>query len=328
MEWLQIPASLKRGYARRPIRLAVNLALLLLVVAFFASRVTEDWQAIMKAGLALDLRALVFALLLYGVNYLLFVGAWHRLVFYSGGPTKVRQNTLYYSYSYLARLLPTPLWHHASRIRLYTQAGMRKRSALTITILETVLQISTGVAFYLLITIQSPVSITLILVIFLAAALSFAYRHRWKKLRVMRILREANLGLKVSNLAVLSALYLLTWIIAGPFLHFALSAFSTIPPPSMLDLWRIWTLSSLVAYIGAYTLGGIGILREFTMIWLLSPWYPPPTALIITVGVRLIMILAGLLFPLATVGFLRLSSTPMETLVSKASDPTLTRERR
>lgn len=318
MGWMQIPESLGRGYARRPVRLAINLLLAMLLLAFLGSYVRRDWRTIPGAEIALDLPALLFALILYGVNYLLFVAAWQRLVLYSGGTTEWQRNALMYSYSYLARLLPTPFWQHASRIHLYAQTGMDKRSALKMTALETILQVLAGMAFYSLIAIQSLLSEIVLLAIGLAAALAFALRHRLPKVTFLHNIGQAGSDLRVRDLALWSVLYLVTWIIAGPFLHFALAAFSGLTPPSMLDLWRIWTLSSLVAYIGAYTLGGGGILREFTMIWLLTPSYSPPVALLMTVGVRLLMTLAGVFWPLVTAGILSLSSPRTQILIGKA----------
>lgn len=204
---------------------------------------------------------------------------------------------------------------------------MNKRSALVMTALETLFQVVTGVAFYLLITIQSLLSEIVLLAIGLAAALVFSLRHRWTRVSFLNNIGWAGSDLRPSNLAILSVLYLLTWIIAGPFLHFALTAFSGLAPPNMLDLWRIWTLSSLVAYVGAYTLGGGGILREFTMIWLLTPWYPPAVALLITVGVRLLMTLAGVFWPLVTMGIIRISSPPSQISIGKAPNQTTDQEK-
>lgn len=328
MGLLQITAALKEGYTRRPVRLIINLILLIFLVIFLSSRVSDDWEAVLEGGLAIDLRALAVASMLYGGNYLLFIVAWYRLVLWSGGPHGFRLNALHYSYSYLARLLPTPLWHHASRIHLYGEAGMQKRSALAMTVLETLLQILTGAFFYFVVTIQSQALVTVLLAIVVASALAVGVRKVCGKVRVLEAFWEAIRGLKAQHVVVLSVVYLVTWALAGPFLHFVLAAFDSATPPNMLELWRIWTLSSLVAYIGAYTLGGIGILREATLTWLLTAWYPSTTALLVTVASRILLTASGVFWPLLTVGISRLSLSAQHSVLGPPADPAATSGRK
>jgi len=90
-------------------------------------------------------------------------------------------------------------------------------------------------------------------------------------------------------------LYLVTWVMAGPYLQTVVRAFvpSTI---SMWDAWRIWTLASLAGYAGFLLLGGMGFLRELSMSALLSRYLLPGDALIVAIGARLVLLVSSILW--------------------------------
>jgi hypothetical protein len=276
--------------------ITINIVLILALILFIGRQCLSDIQKIFQAKIALNFSALLKALSLYGCNFSLFVVAWHSIVVRLGGPADWGQNLFIYSYTNLTKFLPTPFWFLASRVHFYNQSGVKHKVALAMTIMEILLHILTGIVFYTLIAISPKCPITLLYIPALILVFIVLLRPRW--LELLHINKDGiELRVRRKDIILWFSLYLLTWVIAGPFLSAVINVFNIEAPP-LIDLWRIWTLASLVSYIATYILGGIGILREITLAWLLSRFYSPAMALLIAVGARLILIIGGILYGL------------------------------
>ncbi len=280
---------------------AVNVLLALALIIFIGRYLFFDLRAVFQNGVALSFSSVGLALGLYGFNFGLFIIAWHRIVVRLGGPADWLQNIFIYSYTNLARFLPTPLWFVTSRTHLYNQLGVKHRVALTMTAVETLLHILTGLVFYTLLVTNPEQPMT-----WLYAALALVpiaivlSRPHWLELPKING-GKVGPGVRRQDVIIWVVLYLLTWVTAGPFFSAVINVFSK-DTPSLSDLWRIWTLTRLVSYLATYVLGGIGILQEFTLTWLLSKFYSPVMALLIAIGIRLILILGGVLYGLTISG--------------------------
>jgi hypothetical protein len=93
-------------------------------------------------------------------------------------------------------------------------------------------------------------------------------------------------------------LYGLTWMVAGLFLAHLVWAVRPELHFTLDVVWRMWALSSLVAYAGEYLLGGLGVFRELTLIALLQSEIAvlPLDAMIMSLLTRLVLIGAGVLW--------------------------------
>lgn len=285
--------------------IGINVVLVLGMLLFLGRYLYLDVQKILHAELSLRPSYLGLALICYGFNFLIFIVAWQRIVVRLGGPTDLKQNVFLYSYTNLARFLPTPIWFIASRVHSYNQLGVKRRSALTMTAVETLLHALTGLAFYASLAINLERPVTLLYVLALIPVAIVLFRPKWLKLPKM--MEKTETWMRWQDMLTLLALYFVTWVIAGPFLSAIINVFSR-NTLSLSNLWRIWTLASLVSYLATYILGGIGVLQEFTLTWLLSRFYSPGVALLIAIGVRLTLILGGILYGLMISGLVVISS--------------------
>jgi hypothetical protein len=119
---------------------------------------------------------------------------------------------------------------------------------------------------------------------------------------------ESSVRIKKTDLTLLLSIYFISWLIPGPFLKMLIQTIHEPVQISLVSLMRIWIISSLFAYIGSYTLGGVGVIREFSLTIMLSKYLPPPIALMITVLARLVMTLGGVFYSLIIIGIAKLSS--------------------
>jgi len=298
IEWLR---------QRRWIQIVINVFLFLVMVIFIGLYIFQDWDQLSQLRIVVNFRLIAISFIFYGVNYLLFSISWH-ILFRAYNP-KVRwwDNLLFYSYSYIMRFLPTPFWFIASRAVLYEKVGTRKRIALLTTFLETYLHFISGLSFYclLIIDFQKPLT-SLPFILSLMPVVIAILRPSLFQHQVITGGKSTIELFRPKDAAVILTLFIFTWLIAAPF--FSLLIRSVIPDMilPLTDIWKVWILSSLVSYLSMYTLGGVGMLREFSMTLLLNNWFSPPVALIITVLLRIVMTIAGIFWALITIGSIRL----------------------
>jgi hypothetical protein len=309
MKWRHGLAAFYRLRERRWWRIGVNAAAVVAMLAFVGIYLARDGRQLLSASLQVDPRWLAAALAVYGGNYALFVLVWHRIVGRFDPLPGWRQNMLLYSYTQVTRYLPTPAWFFASRIYLYGKAGLKRRVVLAMTVLETLLHVVAGAAFYGLLMIDPTRPASYLYGLAVIPAGIAVIRPGWLQ---MRALAGGPLQPGIRRRDVLAWLgwYMATWVTAGPFLTCIMRAFAAGSTPNLVEAWRAWTLSGLVAYAGTYTLGGVAVLREFTLTWLLSGTYSPPVALVITVGSRVLMTVGGLLWALIAIGVAKLGGAP------------------
>lgn len=294
MDWCRIWIFLKQVRQSRWLGAAINIMLGIWLIVFVGRYVLSDWNQIQNQ-IVFDPLHLGMALGFYGITLILFSIAWHSIVIRFNGPASWKQNVLYYSYTHLTKFLPTPIWFLGGRVYLYGKTGVQRRTTMAMTALETLLHALTGLSFYALLMIDVKRPVTWLYMFALVPHAIMLFRPQWLALHWITG-NKLKLHILRKDVITWLVLYLLTWIVAGPFFSSLIYAISSNTPPHLSDLWRIWTLASLIAYVGTYTLGGIGILREFTLTWFLKKFYPPSVTILIAVGIRLILIGGGVIW--------------------------------
>lgn len=287
----------------RKYSLLINGVLFVMVGIFLTNYILKEWQTIKEFRVHFAIVPLVISFILYGVNYVLFLFGWHILIKSYGVKSSIFTNSYIYSYSQIAKILPTPAWFITGRLVLYQKEGAQKRIILTSTFLEIILHMIVGLVFMALINITSEnyfswlyglSIIPLVIFILFPKILNFSF------------LKLNDSSFKKFDFLVLIALFALTWILSGPFFQSLLSGIGISTEISMIKLWQIWIISSIFAYIGSLTLGGVGILREFSITFLLGNLISPPLAAIIAAVSRIIMTLGNLVWPLIIMGIVRI----------------------
>jgi hypothetical protein len=234
-----------------------------------------------------------------GVNFIVFNLAWYFIVVEAGGSKNMRNNFSFFSYTYLARFLPTPIWFITARIFKSTEVNLPNQTVILLTGYETLLHFIVGLLLYLLLSVDIWFSKIILFVLIVASLVMLINRNKIiNKVKSIRIFRELLPLLTLRTLSITSILYLFTWLVSAPFFYTSILVIIPHQDVPLDEIWGMWILSSLAAYVGAYLLGGIGILREFTLTWLLTDYFSPSGALIISIVTRLIITLGTLLWAL------------------------------
>lgn len=259
-----------------------------------------QYQNILDYNLILDFRFLALGLVLFGLNLFLFSLAWHILLneFYA---SRLAVNLQLFMNAEIGKILPTPFWYLTKRLIGYGEQGSSKKIIVYASLLEMFLHILVGLAGLgiLLINLSKPTTffyllllLPLVLLILFPELISFIFpadKGTINKIKLIKII----------------ILYSLTWLIGLLYFQAIIRGCGIKIIIPTQRIWIIWIVSSLVSYVATLVLGGIGILKEFSLTMLLRPFLPIPLAILMSAVSRIIFIFGDLLWPTITILLLK-----------------------
>ena len=278
----------------------INTVGISLMFILLVNNLSKELSALNAILLELKWTPILLALLLFGINYVFFTMSWHNLIT-SVSPVPMIANVLVYSESQLAKILPTPVWFISHRVVKYADLALKPATALLATGAEILLHILTSLVFliisglFALPTLRLPLALALLFNLYLLVS---------PKHLVNIVNKHAEV--KVANIRASAFLLLLTWPIGYLFLHLLLQSVNVYGVINPSQTITIWTVASIISYIGSFILGGAGILREFSLTMMLAEYIPYPTALTIAALSRIVITAGNILWPGFVIGFLKL----------------------
>jgi len=302
-----IESVLRKGFnklsereSNRWFRWTVNVLLVAFITWLLVSFSKTQYKNILDYNLILDFRFLALGLVLFGLNLFLFGLAWHLLLneFYA---SRLTTNFQLFMNAEVGKILPTPFWYLAKRMIGYGEQGSSKKTIVYASLLEMFLHILVGLTGLgiLLINFSKPTTffyllllLPLVLLLLFPDLISFIF--------------PADKGtINKTKLIKIIILYSLTWLIGLLYFQAIIRGcgINIIIPAQRL--WIIWIISSLVSYVATLVLGGIGVLKEFSLTMLLRPFIPIPLAILMSAVSRIIFILGDLLWPTITIMILK-----------------------
>lgn len=258
---------------------------------------------------------LLLALALVGVNHVLQSLVWHLYARNLHGERDALKDVFRYSITALTRNLPGAFyWSTASRALLYQKDG-RTSFAAVATGVELALQTISGGAVVLWLLAWPwgllP-ALGLLVMPLLPGVVCF-----WQRLARHRIVatRWPALGAAFMDLARLSrrslamalVSYTIMWLIGGLFLEALVLAVGA-SLPMRQTLYGIWVATSLVGIAGAVLLGGLGLVREFSLAGLLAPLVTLPVATVLAALSRIVLVLGSWLWGALTAAICHFAS--------------------
>jgi hypothetical protein len=293
--------NLTRQTQQKKLGVFINLAMITLMLAFVGIYVVRQWSTLREFELSLNLFPFLYGLGLLGFNFILFILVWNLLIQVFNGAHSLVENALIYSYSQIAKLLPTPIWFISARLLLYNRSGITKRSVLIATALETAFHAWIGFIIFCILSIKINVPITWLFSLGIPITILILRALISSKSNQIQLDRN----IRIKNAFGLIGLFTLTWITAAPFLTLTIQGVTGQSSVPTIEIWKIWIIASIFSYIGSYTLGGIGVIREFSLVLLLGKFYSPPVCLVIAVISRIIMTIGNLVWPGAVIGLIK-----------------------
>ena len=275
--------------------ISIGFVAFLFIYLYFSLK--DETQLIIKSFSEFDIRNLGYSFFIYGVNFYIFFEIWRVILQGFGlGFSKVKLLKVYAS-TYLAKFIPSPIFLYASRITQLQKIGMSPKRSVAVTALEFIFQVAVGIIIYGLINIKidQPITWLWILVIILFIGL-FLSPNTFRK----KFLKEVkNLNFDRRRMFVILILEIIPWLLGGLFFLFIYRNFySPTSPIKLVDLLSIWIVANVSSLIGSYLFGGLGLLREFTLVLMLQKYFPPAISIIIAATVRVMLIVCGVIWAL------------------------------
>lgn len=257
--------------------------------------------------LSIDARPLATAFFILGINQILFALAWHFIVISVKKEYKFRDNIIAFSEAQITKILPTPVFFIASRIMFYrgAKAPMQGLEIAYSLSLEAILQILSGIVLLIWLQFGSFSLLTLLTTYVLSTCFLLFFFRISHKLMDNRINLERN---PTANILIAWTLLMATWLLSMPFFYLIIKGLLNTTDRSLsfwIIIWKVWITSSLLSYLGSF-IGGIGILREASMLLLLRDSFSVTVSLSIAAGSRIFLLLGNLLWSGAILLFAKL----------------------
>ena len=270
----------------------ISIVFSLLFIAYLFYYLRDDFQTIIASIEFMKFKYLLYSHLLYGANFYLFFYAWLLLL----KPYVIQYDSTVslriFSTTYLSKFIPTPVMFYLSRIAQLDQIGINAKESITITAVEAIYQIFSGLALLGVLNIKPQNPITLLWLLSILPAIFL--------ITIPSLIPSGEgVGDQKKNTPkqklVVMAIQTLPWILGGVFFFFIIKSVN----PSegvvnFISILRIWILANLSSLVGSYIFGGLGVLREFTLVLLLQDIYTSSTAILLTALVRIMLTLSGL----------------------------------
>ena len=266
----------------------------------------RGWPELARYSWQFDWRWLVLSGLMYALSLGLAVLAWIGIMRGLQAGSTWRQDAKFCLYSLIARRLPTPAPYIASRVLLYEEIGVPKRTTSMGMLWENLLLIAAGAILVLLALPFTPMigDSTMLLPVFLVAGAALVL-IAWPVLParsidwLLRRLGKPPLAivLRPRTLLLALVLYAGVWLLGGMILFCLICAIYPIGWDTLPLIVQGWMISGLVAYVAFFAPFGFGI-RELALAAFLALVIPLSVAVVMVILTRLWLILNELLWAL------------------------------
>jgi hypothetical protein len=236
---------------------------------------------------------LLVVLSMYPISLALIFGVWHRYVRATNSSISLFRDLELYSYSNLARRLPSGLGYVGMRVVKFKGEGLSARLILLFSALEMALQLLAGwiIAVILVPSLLVDGSAIWIGVLLLVPAIAFLLRPSWL-VQLFYEKKGADIGefvlFTTQQVAGWLVWYALAWLNGGIMLFLLCRDLGKLSPSDAVAVVGSWTLSGVVGLVGSFVPGG-QLTREATLSVLLSRYMPLTVAVGAAITFRILL---------------------------------------
>jgi len=225
-------------------------------------------------------------------NFILSESWYLSLKFTGENITLERHHELYF-YPKVATYAPGGFWSILLRVKMAEERGISKVKVLYLSFLELVFIILTGFLLYLLFVYTNP-ALSILLFTLSGIAMFLLFSKNFQRLtNVFFLLKkgEADHVMNKKQRETILGLHFLHWLVGGLGFFFLIQSVAEVSWQKFLILSGIHSFSWVVAFLAPFAAGGLGVM-EVALMGFLAGFFPPHIAVLITLLVRLVNILA------------------------------------
>ncbi|MET0427919.1 MAG: lysylphosphatidylglycerol synthase domain-containing protein [Microvirga sp.] len=270
---------------------------ILLAVGFVVHFCATRWATVLQLQRSLTAGQLAGCLLLIVAGKLVYTDVVRRTLAMVGSTGGFGEAFYAYNVSQLGKYIPGSIWQFVGRYEIYRRYGVGPGQAFQIMVLEnglmlgTALLIGAGAVPALAILVTRAMAPQWLAVagaaVLVGAVLSFL--HGGLRARLLAIAR--TIGRHRALVAIIAGLFVAMWVLLGLSTLVLFSGYADIPAPFMIALFAV---SYVVGFAAIFAPAGIGV-RDVVFTVGLTGMVDPQIALLLTIGHRLVYILADVL---------------------------------
>jgi len=274
----------------------INIGFSITFIIFLFVYLKDDARLILGILTDIKVKYLMYGCVIYGVNYYIFFEVWCILLDSFNHNISVIHSLKIFSSTYFSKFIPTPVFFYISRIAQMNKFGINTKESFKITLSEFLYQLFSGISILSIINIQIKKPITYFGILGLLPLFFLLIFSQETNIKNTYGKNKENIK-KIFRQVVLIIFEFFIWLFGGLFFRFILHSMSLATSSfGFKIIMNIWILSNVTSMIGSYLLGGLGILREFTLVLLLNDYFSSSIALIIAGIVRLSLTIFGVLW--------------------------------
>jgi len=267
-------------------------AVIALAIIMLGWSVTHNWETLSSYDWKWNWRALLLALICYCVSLLCAVCGWRDIMHALGVNLSLRKHWKVYTFTNLARRLPTAIWYASGRLLMYEQLKVAKRITSMALIIEVFVTAYAGAISGAIFTSIAGQSVgwteTKWVYLVLFVGIIFVVRPQWALLMfnaLQRYLDRSSIDITLNWRDTMrwTGIYTLNWMSGGFMLYWMISILHPVPFRAILGVISMWIVSGVAASIFTTFLPFSFGPRELALTLLLSNLIPPPVAATISV---------------------------------------------
>jgi hypothetical protein len=288
------------------VRLAIQLAIAILVFGFLVLTVINQWAEIQEKGVHFDVLWLIPAFVVLPVFYVLGALGWDLILRFLGYRIGVGRAQVAWGQPLLARYVPGSVLFVLGRVLLSERAGVPRRMTLASIVYEQAISATSAVAIAAFFFINhpdlegEPLRWAVLVVIPLAIAILHPRVFRPLADRALRAFGRESLPAVISlrGILVLLVFYALNWGVVSVGIYCVARSVSSIPASEILTVGSAQAVGYIAALITLIAPAGLGI-RDAAFAWAVKVAVPGNSfalGSLIAIAVRGVLTLVEVLY--------------------------------
>lgn len=274
---------------------SLKVIVMLIIFTVMIYYLANNWSSLKEYDLTFNPIFLIISFILLGLSHILASIGWNLILKLLKSNIPQKSASGIYFISQLGRYIPGKVWYILGRVGMTRKFNIPKRIIILSGFLELVLVMASASIIFLLALIFFPIIpeiqnylpylTTLIILILIGI-------HPKSLNLILKILKKTEIKIKLSYLKILLTLLFFTvvWLIKGIAFYYLISSITILDISNLFWIISVFSISWVIGYLILITPGGIGA-REGLIIYLLTPLFPLPLTIAISLLTRIWMII-------------------------------------
>jgi glycosyltransferase 2 family protein len=274
---------------------SLKVIVMLIIFTVMIYYLANNWSSLKEYDLTFNPIFLIISFILLGLSHILASIGWNLILKLLKSNIPQKSASGIYFISQLGRYIPGKVWYILGRVGMTRKHNVPKRIIILSGFLELILVMASASIIFLLALIFFPIipeiqnylpHLTTLVILILIGI------HPKSLNILLKILKKTEMKIKLSYTKILLTLlfFIVVWIIKGIAFYYLISSITILDISSLFWIISVFSISWVIGYLILITPGGIGA-REGLIIYLLSPLFPIPLTIAISLLTRIWMII-------------------------------------